>query len=79
MKRLTEALSELDTAVDLLEDTVASQLAASRKRQERPAKPARPDDMNSLFSDGQLSAVKQRLDDAIERLENALETSDGAR
>jgi hypothetical protein len=77
MKRLTDALTELDTAVDLLEDTVASQLAA-RKRSAAP-RPAKGDDMSSLFSDGQLTSVKQRLDDAIERLENALETTDGAR
>lgn len=76
MKRLTDALTELDTAVDLLEDTVAGQLAARKRPAARPAK---GDDLSSLFSDGQLTSVKQRLDDAIERLENALETTDGTR
>lgn len=78
MKRLSEALASLDLAVDQLEDTVAGQLAANRN-QRKPARALKDDDMNSLFSDDHLSSVKQRLDDAIERLENALETADGSR
>jgi hypothetical protein len=78
MKRLSEALASLDLAVDQLEDTVAGQLAANRS-QRKPPRALKGDDMNSLFSDGQLSSVKQRLDDAIERLESALESADVAR
>jgi hypothetical protein len=35
--------------------------------------------MGNLFSPAQLTNVKQRLDDAIERLESALEAADGSR
>jgi len=77
MKRLTEALASLDMAVDTLEDSVVSHLATGRKKQ--PTRALKGDDMSSLFSQEQLSTVKQRLDDAIERLESALETADGAR
>lgn len=81
MKRLTEALASLDLAIDTLEDTAANALATNnRKRPSQPkAAPAAGDDMGGLFSAEQLSTVKARLDDAIERLESALEVADGTR
>lgn len=82
MKRLNEALASLDLAIDSLEDTAANHLAtngnAPRKRSTATGKPA-DDDMGGLFSADQLNTVKARLDDAIERLESALEVADGTR
>jgi exonuclease VII small subunit len=77
MKRLEEALASLDAAVDMLEDTAASHLATPATKKRAAQKPMSGDDMGSLFSSEHLSNVKQRLDDAIERLENALEVADG--
>lgn len=64
--------------MDLLENSAVHALAPPRsRRQGGKAPPA--DDVGLLFSPDQLTSVKQRLDDAIERLESALETADGAR
>lgn len=80
MKRLTEALASLDLAIDTLEDAAASHLAPQvRKRPAAAGKPAGEDDLGGLFSSEHLNTVKARLDDAIERLETALEVADGTR
>jgi len=80
MKRLTEALASLDLAIDTLEDTAANALANNnRKRPSQPKAAGGGDDMGGLFSAEQLNTVKARLDDAIERLESALEVADGTR
>lgn len=76
-KRLDDSLATLEMAVDLLEDSAARALAPRPRRQSGKAPQA--DDVGLLFSPDQLTSVKQRLDDAIERLESALETADGAR
>lgn len=79
MKRLNEALATLDLAIDTLEDATANSLAnGSRKRAPQNTKSGVQDDMG-LFSPEQLNTVKARLDDAIERLESALEVADGTR
>ena len=86
MKRLSEALNNLDLALDRLEDTVVAQLAAapakpaSKRKSTKAAKEAAAEDhsdLNALFTPDQLSTVKRRLDDAIDRLESALEVADG--
>lgn len=81
MKRMNEALAALDLAIDTLEDAAATHLAPRTRA--RPAQPNRPvgqeDDIGGLFSVEQLTTVKARLDDAIERLESALEVADGTR
>lgn len=79
MKRLDDALSTLDLAVDLLEEQAAAALAP-KARARAAGKASKADDMaDSLFSPDQLNTVKRRLDDAIGRLEDALEVADGAR
>lgn len=80
MKRLEEALSTLDLAVDLLEESAAAALAPKTRARAANAKASKVDDMaDSLFSPAQLNTVKRRLDDAIGRLEDALEVADGTR
>lgn len=80
MKRLEEALATLDLAVDVLEESAASALAPKTRARAHSGKAAPKDDMAaSLFSPAQLTTVKRRLDDAIGRLEDALEVADGAR
>ncbi len=80
MKRLNEALASLDLAIDTLEDTAANHLASTGTRKRTTGgKAAAEDDMGGLFSADQLNTVKARLDDAIERLESALEVADGTR
>jgi hypothetical protein len=79
MKRLEEALSTLELATDLLEESAAAALAP-KTRPRSGGKAAKSDDMaDSLFSPAQLTTVKRRLDDAIGRLEDALEVADGSR
>lgn len=81
MKRLNEALASLDLAIDTLEDTAANHLAPrARTRATQPGRAGgEADDIGGLFSAEQLTTVKARLDDAIERLESALEVADGTR
>lgn len=81
MKRLNEALASLDLAIDTLEDAAAQHMAPNvRKRQSAPSsRTGGSDDVGGLFSSEQLNTVKARLDDAIERLESALEVADGTR
>lgn len=96
MKRLQEALETLGLSVDILEESAAAALASAQpSKQTSPtksapktkarghasAKAAKSDDVaQNLFTPNELSTVKRRLDDAIERLESALEvTADGAR
>ncbi len=84
MRRLEEALDTLGLAVDLLEESAASALASQPtptmpRQRKAGSKAPRADDVGSLFSPAQLNTVKQRLDDAIERLESALEVADGTR
>lgn len=79
MKRLTEALASLDLAIDTLEDAAASHLAPQVRKRASAVKADVGDDVGGLFSTEQLNNVKARLDDAIERLESALEAADGAR
>ncbi len=78
LKRLEDSLATLGIAVDLLEESATQVLSAPRSRRQGGRAP-RADDVGLLFSPDQLTSVKQRLDDAIERLESALETADGAR
>jgi len=79
MKRLDDALATLELAVDLLEDSAAHALPPQPKPRKHGGKAPAADDMGNLFSPAQLTNVKQRLDDAIERLESALEAADGSR
>ena len=78
MKRLNEALASLDLAIDTLEDAAASHLAPNVRKRAAVRSEA-GDDVGGLFSHEQLNNVKARLDDAIERLESALEVADATR
>ncbi len=79
MKSLEDALAYLDLSIDTLEDAAANRLAHTARNKRTPSgKAMAADDIGSLFSTEQLTNVKARLDDAIERLESALEVADGA-
>jgi len=82
MKQLDEAIDTLEIAVSLLEEATATKAkegatapAARRKASSKATATA----MDTLFSPAELTDVKARLDEAIERLESALEVADGPR
>jgi hypothetical protein len=77
MKKVDDAIDSLEIAVSLLEDAVVAKERHKYSKQQKAAAAAAIED--TLFSDNELSGVKQRLDDAIERLETALEGTDGPR
>lgn len=75
MAKLDTSIDRLAQAVDLLEEQAAGVLALHRRRPSARRKLGQ-DDFGSLFSPQELSTVKARLDQAIERLENVLEDAD---
>lgn len=82
MKHLDDAIDTLEIAVSLLEEATAAKvkdaaLPAAVRRKPAAAKGTAA--MDSLFSPAELTDVKARLDEAIERLESALEVADGPR
>ena len=82
MKHLDDAIDTLEIAVSLLEDAAAAKVKDSAPQAVARRKPAPAKGnaaMDSLFSPAELTDVKARLDEAIERLESALEVADGPR
>lgn len=80
MGKVDDAIGSLEVAVNLLEEAVtAKERSHYAQKVKKPAPVKAQGSMDLLFSPNELSEVKNRLDDAIERLESALEGADGAR